>query len=113
MLNETHSTLAPCYPFRYPLLLRWSQKEVIDLLIKGDHLMKISDLIRELQEIQDRDGDIPVNISMNGYENGDCAIISKSDDEFDIYVDESNSTKVLWLDGDSRDLNASIDDGIC
>lgn len=76
--------------------------------------MKISDLIRELQEIQDRDGDIPVNIAMNGYKNGDMSIIHEKEDEFTFYNPRlDGGPNVLLLEGDSRDLDASIDDGIC
>jgi len=68
--------------------------------------MKISDLIRELQEVQDKYGDIPVNISMNGYKNGDAYVVMEKDDEFTFYLDASRG--VLLLEGDSRDLDASI-----
>ena len=76
--------------------------------------MKISDLIRELQKIQDRDGDIPVNISMNGFKNGDVSIIHEKEDEFTFYnPHRDGGLNILLLEGDSRDLDASIDDGMC
>ena len=76
--------------------------------------MKISDLIYKLQEIQNHDGDIPVNISMNGYKNGDASIIHEKKDEFTFYNPRlDGGPNVLLLEGDSRDLDASIDDGIC
>ena len=76
--------------------------------------MKISDLIRELQEIQDRDGDIPVNIVMNGFENGDMPIIHEKEDEFTFYnPHRDGGPNVLFIEGDSRDLDSRIDDGMC
>ena len=73
--------------------------------------MKISDLIRELQEIQYRDGDIPVNITMNGYENGDVLIVHEKDDEFTFYNPRlDGGPNVLLLEGDSRKLDGRIDD---
>ncbi len=72
--------------------------------------MKISDLIRELQEIQDRDGDIPVNIVMNGFKNGDMSIIHEEEDEFTFYnPHRDGGPNVLFLEGDSRKLDARID----
>lgn len=76
--------------------------------------MKISYLIRELQELQDQHGDLSINVAMNGYQNGDKPFISKLDDEFDIYITtEEGGIKSAWLEGNSRLLNDAIDDGIC
>lgn len=72
--------------------------------------MKISDLIRKLQEIQDRDGDIPVNITMNGYENGDALIVHEKGDEFTFYNPRlDGGPNVLLLEGDSRKLDGRFE----
>ena len=71
--------------------------------------MNISDLISELQEVQDKCGDIPVNISMNGYKNGDTYVVMEKNDEFTFYVQTIHDDQVaLLLEGDSRDLDSSI-----
>ena len=79
------------------------------LLLIEQTKMKISDLIRELQEIQSREGNLPVNIIMNGYYNGDSAIISEKDDDFDFYVGKYSDATALLLEGDSRDLDAGLE----
>lgn len=73
--------------------------------------MKISDLIRELQEIQKQEGDLPVNINMNGYYNGDSAIVSEKADDFTFYVGKYSDATALMLEGDSGDLAAQFDWG--
>lgn len=59
--------------------------------------MKISDLIRELEEIRYEHGDLVVNVCMNGYYNGDAPHTDNPDDDMKVNVEECN---LYFADGD-------------